>query len=136
MSEQFGGGKLTDALGSRGESAIFDKASRWVDYSGPTAPGKIEGICVMDHPSNPNHPTCWHARSDGWIGASFNPDSPHGLARDHPLALRYRLLVHSGHADAELLNRGWETYARTSAYEIVPPHQREIASLRRGEISA
>ena len=75
-------------------------------------------------------------RGDGWIGPSFNPDSPHGLARDHPLALRYRLLVHSGQADADGLNRAWETYARTAAYEIVPPHQRELACLRRGEVSA
>ena len=77
-------------------AAIFGKASRWVDYSGPSAPGKVEGICVMDHPSNPHHPTPWHVRGDGWIGASFNRESPHGVARDHALSLRYRLLVHSG----------------------------------------
>ena len=63
----------------------------------------------MDHPSNPNHPTRWHVQSDGWMGPAFSPDSPYGLARDHPLALRYRLLVHSGNADAERFNRAWET---------------------------
>ena len=103
MSEQFGGGRLTDARGSRGEAAIMGKASRWVDYSGPSAPGKIEGICVMDHPSNPNHPTHWHVRGDGWMGASFNRESPYGVARDHSLCLRYRLLVHSGYADPDVL---------------------------------
>jgi len=120
MSEQFGGGRLTDALGSRGEAAICGTARRWVDYSGPTAPGKVEGICVMDHPSNPNHPTRWHVGGDGWIGASFNGDSPHGVARDHALGLRYRLLVHSGHADADVLNPAWEAFALSPAYAFDP----------------
>jgi hypothetical protein len=135
MSEQFGGGRLTDARGANGESAIFGKSSRWVDYSGPSAPGKVEGICVMDHPSNPNHPTRWHVRADGWIGPSFNQDSPYGLARDHPLALRYGLLVHSGYAEPEVLNPAWESFASTPAYEIVPVHDKEHASLRRREVS-
>jgi len=90
----------------------------------------------MDHPSNPNHPAHWHVRADGWIGASFNHESTYGLAKDHPLSLRYRLLVHSGHAEPEVLNPAWEAFASTLAYEIVPPHQKELASLRRREISA
>src|SRR4051794_4613219 len=40
MSEQFGGGALTAADGSSGEPAIFGKPNRWVDYSGPAAPGE------------------------------------------------------------------------------------------------
>jgi hypothetical protein len=132
MSELFGGGRLTDVEGLRGEAAIFGKTSRWVDYSGPSAPGKLEGICVMDHPSNPNHPTRWHARGDGWVGASFNRESPHGVARDHPLSLRYRLLVHSGPAVPDLLNPAWEDFARQRAYEITAPGQKALAELTRG----
>jgi hypothetical protein len=131
MSEQFGGGQLTDARGSRGESGIFGQASRWVDYSGPAAPGKVEGICLMDHPSNPNHPVRWHVRRDGWMGAAFNHDSPHGVARDHPLLLRYRLLVHSGRAEPGALNSSWANFAATPAYSIVPAHAQEPAALRR-----
>ena len=44
--------------------------ARWVDYSGPSAPGKVEGICVMDHPANPSHPVqlaCPRRRLDGSI---------------------------------------------------------------------
>jgi hypothetical protein len=132
MSEQFGGGRLTDAQESSGAAAIFGKASRWADYSGPSAPGKVEGICVMDHPSNPHHPTHWHVRGDGWIGASFNRESPHGVARDHRLSLRYRLLVHSGLAQPEVLNPAWEDFARQQPYEIIAPHQQELAALTRG----
>jgi hypothetical protein len=129
MSEQFGGGRLTDARGASGEAAIMGNASRWVDYSGPSAPGKIEGICVMDHPSNPNHPTHWHVRGDGWMGVSFNRESAYGVAQDHSLSLRYRLLVHSGHADTDVLNRAWDAFAAAPAYALDPPGRGGLVTL-------
>jgi Methane oxygenase PmoA len=131
MSEQFGGGHLTDSHGSRGEAAIFSKQGPWVDYSGPIAPGKVEGICFMDHPSNPNHPVRWHVRRDGWMGAAFNHDAPYGVARDHALSLRYRLLVHSGPAVIEALNSEWASFADLPAYVIVPARANEPTGLYR-----
>lgn len=104
------------ADGSRGESSLFGKANRWVDYTGPVAPGKIEGICVMDHPSNPDHPVCWHVRHDGWFGPSFNRESGYGVAKGHELSLRYRLLIHAGRPDPEALDKAWEIFAGTPAY--------------------
>ncbi len=136
MSEKFGGGRLIDANGSRGEQAIFGKPARWVDYSGPTAPGTVEGICVMDHPANPHHPTPWHVRGDGWIGASFNRESPHGVARDHSLPLRYRLLIHSGPAETLVLNAAWALFAQTPAYMIDSSRTLGLAQLRRGVSSS
>jgi hypothetical protein len=136
VSEQFGGGRLTNCEGLRGERAVMGTAGRWVDYSGPSAAGTVEGICFMDHPENYNHPTRWHVRADGWMGASFNRQSPHGVARDHQLLLRYRLLVHSNGADLATLNRAWESFARARPYAIVPRGGRELAALRRQEASA
>ena len=37
--------------------------------SGPIAPEVIEGITLMDHPSNLNHPSVFHVRGDGWVAA-------------------------------------------------------------------
>jgi Methane oxygenase PmoA len=90
----------------------------------------------MDHPSNPNHPTHWHVRGDGWLGASFTRESSHGVACDHSLSLRYRLLVHSGTAAADLLTSPWELYARTPAYKIDSSRKLEMAALSRGETSS
>jgi len=135
MSEEYGGGRLTGSDGARGEAAMFGKPGRWVDYAGPSAAGKVEGICFMDHPANPNHPARWHVRRDGWMCPSFNHDSPYGVALGHPLALRYRLLVHAGHASGEVLDVAWEAFARTPTYTIVPPRRQELAALRRGEAS-
>ena len=136
MSEQFGGGRLTDARGLRGETAIMGTASRWVDYSGPSTPGKIEGICVMDHPSNSNQPAHWDVRGDGWMGASFNRESTHGVARDHDLSLRYRLVVHAGYAEPNVLNPAWDAFARSPAYAISCPAGRGLAALIREETSS
>ena len=111
MSEQLGGGRLTNAEGKTGEKAIFAQKSRWVDYSGPTAPGKVEGIAYLDHPTNPHHPTTWHVRSDGWMVAAFNLNESHGVARDHPLELRYRLFIHDGPANAAANDRAWTEFA-------------------------
>src|SRR5207249_3506257 len=45
LSAHYGGGSLTNSEGARGESAIFAKPARWVDYSGPSAgPTGAEGV--------------------------------------------------------------------------------------------
>lgn len=132
ISEQFGGGTLTAADGSTGESAIFGKTHRWVDYSGPTSPGMVEGICYMDHPDNPHHPSPWHVRRDGWMEAAFNLAEPSGLAKDHSLDLRYRLYVHNGAANRAGLDRAWEVFARTPPYTMTPVRGQDLATLHRG----
>jgi hypothetical protein len=132
ISEQFGGGRLTNAEGHTGEDAIFGTRSRWVDYSGPVAPGVTEGICYLDHPDNPRHPAHWHVRRDGWMEAAFCLAEPYGVAVDHPLDLRYRLLVHPGPADPAALDRAWKRFAETPAYAYNPPPRGEFPSIRRG----
>ncbi len=136
MSEQFGGGRLMDARGSVGERALFGEPNPWVDYSGPNAASKTEGICFMDHPSNPGHPVRWHVRADGWMGASFNRESAYGVAHGHPLVLRYRLLVHPGQPSHRDLGREWEVFAATPAYSIIPPHRGDLAALARNHSPA
>ena len=86
----------------------------------------------MDHPENPHHPTHWHVRRDGWMEAAFNLAEPHGVADDHPLDLRYRLLVHAGPADPAALDRAWHEFAGTPAYTITPVRGQELATLHRG----
>jgi hypothetical protein len=112
MSEGFGSGRVVDSEGRAGASAISGTSARWVDYSGPSAPNVIEGICVLDHPANPNHPTIWNVQADGLLCAALSATSPYGVAVDHPLDLRYRLLVHAGAADPSAFARAWDEFAR------------------------
>ncbi|RLT19638.1 MAG: hypothetical protein DWI28_02455 [Planctomycetota bacterium] len=121
MSEQFGGGRLLNSEGRTGEPEIFAKPARWVDYSGPTGPGRVEGICYMDHASNPRHPVSWHVRRDGWMEAAFTMADAWRIAADHPLTLRYRLLAHSGKSTLESLNQAWLEFNKTKPYQISQP---------------
>jgi hypothetical protein len=123
ISEQFGGGRLLNSESAVGEPAIFGKTARWVDYSGPTGPDLQEGICYMDHPSNPRHPSHWHVRRDGWMIASITLSDSWRIAADHPLKLRYRLLAHSleGRNDRERLDHQWSQFAQTKGYELQLP---------------
>jgi hypothetical protein len=57
-----------------------------------------EGIAYFDHLSNPNYPSHWHVREDGWMGSGFCLKSAYTLERGSPLVLRYLLLAHSGNA--------------------------------------
>ncbi|QDV36452.1 DUF6807 domain-containing protein [Tautonia plasticadhaerens] len=132
ISEQFGGGTLTSSEGATGEDAIFGTRNRWVDYSGPVAPEVVEGICYLDHPDNPRHPSHWHVRRDGWMEAAFCLPEPHGVAVHHPLDLRYRLLIHPGPADRSALDAQWERFALTSAYLFEERAAGGFPGIRRG----
>jgi len=107
-----GGGLLRNSHGRRGEQAIFRKPARWVDYSGPIAPGKVEGITLMDHPKNARHPNAFHVRDDGWMGASLTLDGPLEIRKDQPLRLRYGLYIHSGMPTVEALNLAFDRFAK------------------------
>jgi hypothetical protein len=96
LSVHFGGGQLTNSEGQRGEPALFAQPARWMDYSGPAPAGGQEGITYFDHPSNPGHPTAWHVREDGWMGAAVCLRGPVVTQRQQPLVLRYLLHAHRG----------------------------------------
>ncbi len=102
ISAHFGGGRITSSEGGKNESEIFGKSAHWMDYSGPvqrnTADnvGSEAGITYFDHSTNPGHPTRWHVREDGWMGASVCRTGPLVIHRAKPLVLRYLLHAHAG----------------------------------------
>jgi hypothetical protein len=91
-----GGGMIRNSEGAINERQVHEKPARWVDYSGPITPTAREGITLLDHPQNPNHPTVYHVRDDGWMGAAFNFAAPYTIQPGQPLKLRYGLWVHAG----------------------------------------
>ena len=120
ISAHFGGGTITNSEGATGESAIFGKPARWMDYSGPGPKGGTEGITYFDHPSNPGHPVCWHVREDGWMGAAVCLNGPVITTRKQPLVLRYLLHAHRGQIDPlGEVRRIAERFAQRPRYEVV-----------------
>jgi hypothetical protein len=107
-----GGGTIRNSEGGVNEKEVFWKPARWVDYSGLIAPDVVEGITLMDHPSNPKHPNEFHVRDDGWMGACITFDGARTIAADEPLKLRYGLLVHAGAPSGEQLNGRFEEFAK------------------------
>ena len=106
-----GGGRILNSRGGVNEKDVLWKRARWVDYSGPIADDAVEGVALMDHPSNPNHPSFFHVRDDGWIGASLTHDAERTIDPGKPLELRYGLYVHAGSPDAQAIERRWKAFA-------------------------
>jgi hypothetical protein len=132
VSAHFGGGVLTNSEGGVGEPAIFGKPARWMDYSGPLQIRRndkletvVEGITYFDHPSNPRHPTPWHVRSDGWMGAAICLNDAIVTTRQQPLVLRYLLHAHAEGIEkdrAEMLAQAFAARPSVSVRRSTKPH--------------
>ncbi len=105
-----GNGHIRNSEGAINEKEVFWKQARWVDYSGAIANGTIEGITLFDHPDNPNHPSCFHVRNDGWMGASLTFDSPREITTVKPLHLVYGLYIHSDMKPASDIDTQWHRF--------------------------
>lgn len=106
-----GGGRILDSEGRRNEVEIFRKPARWVDYSGPIGPGERAGVALFDHPVNPGHPTPFHVRDDGWMGACLTLNGAVQVTPDKPLRLRYGIWAHGGVPTREAVEKVWQPFA-------------------------
>lgn len=116
--EEGRGGRITTAEGAVGEAEAWGSAAGWCDYSGEpaAAPGATVGVAILDHPSNPLHPTRWHVRGYGLMTANpfalshYQPRSGQQgdwlLPAGRSATFRFRVLVHQGDAgQAEVARR-------------------------------
>ncbi|HEO71165.1 MAG TPA: hypothetical protein ENN80_07870 [Candidatus Hydrogenedentes bacterium] len=110
MSANDGGGTIRNSEGAVNEEAVLWKRARWVDYTGRATPDEDNGIALFDHPDNPGHPTYFHVRGDGWMGASFCFEAPCTLAEGETLELRYRLYVHGPNTLPESIEKHWALF--------------------------
>ena len=93
------GGAMVNAEGDSGEKATFGKGSPWMDYTGKRG-DFMEGIAILQHPSNPWYPSPWFTRDYGFFSPTpmYWPkdDKQTDLKKGDQLVLRYRVLVHGG----------------------------------------
>ncbi|MBS0209351.1 MAG: PmoA family protein [Planctomycetes bacterium] len=120
-----GGGQIRNSNGDVNEKQVFWKPARWCDYSGAVADGVIEGITLMDHPTNVNHPTKYHVRDDGWMGTGVSFDGPVTIEPGTPLRLRYGLFVHRGLPSVEALDAEWKKFADTTPPVSLAPEKKK-----------
>lgn len=106
-----GGGEIRNSEGGINEPGVFWKPARWCDYSGPVTADAWNGIAFLDHPSNPRHPTPWHVRPDGWMGAALATREGLAIPAGEELALRYRFYLHAGDAREARVEAVWHDFA-------------------------
>src|SRR5690554_5614782 len=109
------GGTMINAEGETGEKGTFGKRSAWMDYYGERM-GKIEGMAILQHPSNEWFPAPWFTRDYGFFSPTpmYWPENDKNivLKKGEQIKLRYRVLVHSGdHKEAEIAEE-FERYKR------------------------
>lgn len=106
-----GSGRLRNSEGAATEVEMFRRPARWVDYSGQIAAGVVEGLTLMDHPSNPRHPAPFHVREDGWMGAMLALEEPYEISAGKPLHLLYGIYVHTGLPPSTAIDQVWQRFA-------------------------
>ncbi|MDD2512282.1 MAG: PmoA family protein [Proteiniphilum sp.] len=93
------GGTMINAEGEKGEKGTFGKRSPWIDCYGKRL-GKIEGMAILQHPSNEWYPAPWFTRDYGFFSPTpmYWPagDKSTQLKKGELIKLKYRVLVHSG----------------------------------------
>jgi len=100
------GGTIINAEGVKGEKETFGKGSPWIDFYGKRG-NAVEGLAIMQHPSNPWYPSPWFTRDYGFISPTpmYWPENGTDtfLKKGSVLTLRYRVLIHSGdHIQAKI----------------------------------
>ena len=100
------GGTMINAEGAKGEKATFGKPSPWIDFYGKRGEF-IEGLAILQHPSNPWYPSPWFTRDYGFISPTPMYWPKNGeetfMKKGETLLLRYRVIVHGGSAvDAKI----------------------------------
>lgn len=113
------GGKMVDADGRVGMAKVWGKRSNWVDYTAELE-GERLGVAMFDHPSNPRHPTYWHARDYGLFAlnpfgrAAFDQsqeESSWKLPKGQTATFRWRVVVHPGDAESGHVADLYRAYA-------------------------
>ncbi len=114
------GARALNSEGVQGRD-IWGKRAKWVDYSAEID-GKVLGVAIFDHPSNPRHPTWWHARDYGLIAA--NPfgirdfqrkpakEGDYKIPKGESVRFAYRFVFHSGDAKSARVASLYEEWAK------------------------
>jgi hypothetical protein len=107
------GGTMVNAEDIKGEKDTFGKPSPWMDYYGNRGEF-IEGLAILQHPSNPWYPSPWFTRDYGFFSPTpmYWPENGEDtyLKKGESLHLRYRVLVHGGSPEQARIRELFEIY--------------------------
>jgi hypothetical protein len=109
------GGEMMNAEEASGEKDTFGKSSAWMSLSGRRGE-TVEGLVMMQHPSNRWYPAPWFTRDYGFISPTpmYWPENGVDirLPKGDNIVLKYRVIVHSGVLSAEAVAHYFENYQK------------------------
>lgn len=107
------GGTMINANGEKGEKETFGKKSPWIDFYGNRG-NRIEGMAILQHPSNEWYPSPWFTRDYGFFSPTpmYWPqnDKETTLKKGQTIKLKYRVVVHSGDTATAKIAEHFEKY--------------------------
>ena len=107
------GGTIVNAEGDSREKATFGKGSPWMDFFGRRG-DFVEGIAILQHPSNPWYPSPWFTRDYGFMSPTpmYWPanDKETVMKKGEKLFLRYKVVVHGGNTKDAKIAEIFEQY--------------------------
>ena len=115
-------GLYTSSEGLKGD-AVWGTRGRWCMLAGKIGAEPVT-IAILDHPSNPNSPTYWHARGYGLFSANvfgrkvFDPTQDELTLTLEPgksVTFRHRVLILGTPATPESIEREFQTFAATTS---------------------
>jgi len=93
------GGTIVNAEGLKNEKETMGKKSAWMDYYGKRG-NVVEGLAILQHPSNPWYPATWFTRDYGHMSPAVMNWPENGkeifLKKGEKLSFRYRVIIHGG----------------------------------------
>jgi len=119
LKGKIGKGRILNSEGVE-DGATWGKRASWVDYFGPIG-GKMVGVAILDHPSNPRYPTWWHVRDYGLFAA--NPFGIHDFEKKpkgagdlkvesgKSVTFKYRIILHAGDSAEAAIQKASEAWA-------------------------
>ena len=114
-------GEYTSSEGLKGDE-VWGTRGRWCVLNGKIDAEPV-AIAILDHPSNPNAPTYWHARGYGLFAANplgrkvFKADQPELVMTLEPgksVTYRFRVLIRNDAPNADAIERDYRTFAAAS----------------------
>lgn len=107
------GGVMINSEGKETEKGTFGVPSPWIDCYGERKTG-VEGIALMQHPSNKWYPSPWFTRDYGFISPTpmyWPADNKETtLKKGEKVSLRYRVLIHEGDSKKAGIAAQFEKY--------------------------
>ena len=112
-------GAYISSEGKRGDD-VWGTAARWVMLQGKIG-GEDITLAILDHPSNPAHPTHWHARGYGLFAVNpfgvkdFSKGARtlnYALEPGASLTFRHRVVILSAAATPEQMDKRFEEFAK------------------------